>query len=391
MCTALVYRDAAGKAYFGRTLELTVDLPYLMAWFPAGYATCSQIAEHPPLNFTTRYGVLAVTMPARVPTKNAPIGSTDLKVLEGLNDQGLTFSLLSYPLAAGVEAQVPSEAAVLSASDLGLWALGQFGSVAEVKAALATQPVRLEALEVLGGVKSPFHYVVNDASGASFVIEFHHGTMMTYDNPVRVMTNAPRFDWHLTNLDNYTFLSNVDRPTATFGDYVATQPDSGIATAGLPASNTSVGRFVRATFYAQYAEKADTPNRAVTTLAHIMNNFDRPRGITIDLPEGGTRHLEVQGLEQPGDGAATEFTCWTSIADLDRKLFFLRTYDACNYIRFDLSMLAGTSKPLVLPFQRLNGDVPDATAALSASLTPDDALKHGDSLTASGASATRRE
>ncbi len=366
MCTSLVYRDAAGRAYFGRTLELTVDLPYRIAWLPGGFAMRSQIAGHPPLSFATRYGVLAITMPARIPTKDDPIGPADLKALEGLNDQGLTFSLLSYPLAAGPEAPVPSETAVLSASDLGLWVLGQFGSVAEVKAALTAQPVMLEALAMLGGEVSPFHYLVNDATGASFVIEFHKGEMSVYDNPVRVMTNAPRFDWHLTNLDNYTFLSNVDRPTATFGDYRAAQPDSGVATSGLPASNTSVGRFVRAAFYAQYAEKADTPDRAVTTLAHVMNNFDRPRGVTIDLPEVGSSHLEVKGLDGPGGGVASEFTCWTSISDLDRKLFFLRAYDACNYTRFDLSALAGAGKPLVSSFQRFDGDAPDGTAALKA-------------------------
>lgn len=364
MCTSLVYRDAAGRAYFGRTLELTVDLPYRVAWFPAGFAMNSRIADHPPVRFTTRYGVLAITMPARIPTKDDPIGPADLKVLEGLNDQGLTFSLLSYPTAAGTEAPIPSQTAVLSASDLGLWALGQFGSVAGVKAALATQPLMLEALAMLGGVVSPFHYLVNDATGASFVIEFHKGEMSVYDNPVRVLTNGPRFDWHLTNLDNYTFLSNVDRPTAAFGDYVATQPDSGVATSGLPASNTSVGRFVRAAFYAQYTEKADTPDRAVTTLAHVMNNFDRPRGVTIDLPEAGISHLEVKGLDAPGGAAATEFTCWTSLSDLDRKLFFLRDYETYNYTRFDLTALAGADKPLVLPLQRLRGDPADGTAAL---------------------------
>lgn len=220
---------------------------------------------------------------------------------------------------------------------------------------------------MLGGVVSPFHYLVNDATGASLVIEFHKGEMSVYDNPVRVMTNAPRFDWHLTNLDNYTFLSNVDRPTATFGDYRAVQPDSGVATSSLPASNTSVGRFVRAAFYAQYTEKADTPDRAVTALAHVMNNFDRPRGVTIDLPEAGRSHLEVQGLDGPGEGiAATEFTCWTSISDLDRKLFFLRPYDSLNYSRFDLSSLAGQAEPLILPFQRFGSDATDGTSTLKA-------------------------
>lgn len=364
MCTSLVYRDAAGKAYFGRTLELTVDLPYLMAWFPAGHGLSSQIKGHPALEATTRFGVLAITMPIRLPTKEAPVTPADLKVLEGLNERGLTFSLLSYPAAAGPEAPVPAETAVLSASDLGLWALGQFETVAEVKAALGSQPVMLEALALLGGVVSPFHYVVNDASGGSLVIEFHHGAMSLYDNPVRVMTNGPRFDWHLTNLDNYTFLSNVDQPTATFGDYKAAQPDSGVATSGLPASNTSVGRFVRAAYFAQFAEKADSPDKAVMTLAHVMNNFDRAKGVTIDLPGGA--HLEVQGLDGPGGGASTEFTCWTSISDLDRKVFFLRAYNALNYTRFDLGALAGTTKVLILPFQLLSGDAPDAVEAMKA-------------------------
>ncbi|MGD9888179.1 MAG: linear amide C-N hydrolase [Halothiobacillaceae bacterium] len=369
MCTSLIYRDAAGKAYFGRTLELTVDLPYQVVWFPANFLLKSNAGAHPPLNVTTRLGVLSITMPTRVPTKDAPLSPSDFKVLEGLNEQGLTFSLLSYPQAAGEEAPIPDDVAVLAASDLGLWALGQFSSVAEVKAALAKQPVKLEALELLGGVVSPFHYVVNDATGASFVIEFHQGKMLTYDNPVRVMTNAPRFDWHLTNLDNYTFLSNIDKPAAKFGDYQAMQPDSGVATAGLPASNTSVGRFVRAAYYTEYAEKADTPERAVVTLAHIMNNFDRPRGVTMDVPDGDTHHLEVQGLDQPA-GASTEFTCWTSLADLTRKHFYLRTYDGCNFLRFELASLKGIDTPRIMPFAKLNFAAPDATASLASASMP---------------------
>jgi penicillin V acylase-like amidase (Ntn superfamily) len=222
----------------------------------------------------------------------------------------------------------------------------------------------LEALALLGGALSPFHYVVNDASGASMVIEFHKGVMSVYDNPVRVMTNGPRFDWHLTNLDNYTYLNNVDRPSAQFGDYVASPPDSGSAISGLPASDTSVGRFVRAAFYAQYAEKADSPDKAINMLAHVMNNFDRPRGITIDVPKSGANHLEVSGLGAVGGaGVATEFTSWTSLADLDRKLFFIRDHRSLNFTRVDLDALSDMRNPVIVPLLKLNGAV-DATEAL---------------------------
>ncbi|KAA0969056.1 linear amide C-N hydrolase [Aureimonas fodinaquatilis] len=362
MCTSLGYKDATGNTYFGRTLELTTDLPYLVAYFPAGYETVSQVPEHPALSLKSVHAVLAITMPDRLPKPDAPLAAGDLKVLEGLNDKGLTFSLLSYPSAAGPQKTVEATRAILSASDLGNWALGQFGTVAEVKAALADQPVMLQALALLGGVVSPFHYVVHDAGGAALVIEFDKGVMSVYDNPVGVMTNGPRFDWHLTNLDNYTFLTNVDRSSATFGDYKATQPDSGIATAGLPASNTSVGRFVRAVYYAQYAEKAATPDEAVCTLAHVMNNFDRPRGVTIDYPEQGGGHLEVEGLSDTGSAAyATEFTCWTSLSDLARRQFYIRDYKSLNFLRIDLDSLIGQNAPAIVPLQKLSGAAQDVT------------------------------
>lgn len=366
MCTSLGYRDAAGKVYFGRTLELTTDLPYLVVYFPAGSELVSEVPDHPALRLASRHAVLAISMPDRLPSADAPLGAGDLKVLEGLNEKGLTFSLLSYPSAGGGEQQpVDVTKAILSASDLGNWVLGQFATVAEVKTALAGQPVMLQSLALLGGAVSPFHYVVHDAGGASLVIEFDRGEMSVYDNPVGVMTNGPRFDWHLINLDNYTFLSNVDRSSATFGTYKATQPDSGIATAGLPASNTSVGRFVRAAYYAQFTEKGATPDEAVRTLAHVMNNFDRPRGITIDYPEQGGGHMEVEGLSSDSTTPyATEFTCWTSLSDLDRQLFFIRDYKSLNFLRFDLAALAGRQTPAMVPLQKLTGEAQDVTEVL---------------------------
>lgn len=365
MCTSLLYRDAAGKAYLGRTLELTIDLPYQVIFFPQALDYTSHIDGHPDLVYSGKYNVIGVSMPGRVPTPDKPLTYLDLKCLEGLNDQGLTFSLLSYPSAGGRKLAVEKTTAVLSASDLGIWALSQFANVTEVRRALEQQPVLLEPLALLGGVESPFHYVVHDASGASLVIEFNLGTMSLHDNPVGVMTNGPEFPWHMTNLNNYTFLSNVDKSSARFGDYQAIQPDSGIATAGLPASNTSVGRFVRAAYYAQYAEKADTPDSAVITLAHIMNNFDRPRGVTIDYPEEGCGHLEVAGLpNEPSAAYATEFTSWTNLSDLDRKLFHLRPHGSLNYVRFDLEALSSEADVQILPITALSGKLIDASMKL---------------------------
>jgi len=365
MCTSLVYKDAAGKAYFGRTLELTVALPYQLAVFPKGAQCVSEVAGHPAVTFGRLHDFVAITMPGRAPTAAAPLGPDDLKVIEGMNDQGLTFSLLSYPSAGGAQSLDMTRAA-LAASDLGGWILGSFATVADVRAGLERQPVLLEPLAMLGGAVSPFHYVAHDPSGAALVIEFTKGVMRLFDNPVGVMTNGPEFDWHLTNLNNYTFLSNVDRSSATFGALAARQPDSGIATAGLPSSSTSVGRFVRATYYAQYTEKAANPDAAVRTLAHVMNNFDRPRGVSIDCSANGGG-LEVQGLKatEP-EPYATEFTSWTSMSDLDRKLFFVRDYNGLNFVSVELTALAGLDGPCVVPLARVADQAGDVSGLLRA-------------------------
>ena len=77
MCTSLGYRDAAGKAYLGRTLELTMDLPYQVAFFPAGHETASEVPGHPPARFTAKHASIAVTMLDRLPTRAAPSPAAD--------------------------------------------------------------------------------------------------------------------------------------------------------------------------------------------------------------------------------------------------------------------------------------------------------------------------
>lgn len=362
MCTSLLYRDANEHVYLGRTLELSLELPYQVALFPKGLAVSSQVEGHPELSWAMRHTVIAVTMPAVPPVAGTATRPEDLKVVEGLNDAGLTFSVQAYSQASGPQESFDMTRAALSAADLGVFVLGQFSSVAEVKAALADTPIVLESVAILGGLKMPFHYAVHDTTGASLVIEFHHGVRTLYDNPVGVLTNAPEFSWHLTNLNNYTFLTNVDRSKARFLNYQAEQPGSGIAKVGLPGTDTSVDRFIRAVFYAQFAEKQVEPDKAVEMVAHIMNNFDRPRGITIDPPNSGSGHLQFEGHALAT--VPTEFTTWTSITDLDRLRFFLRDSGGMNYVCIDLAALVGATDFFTVPMARLMPATTNVTALI---------------------------
>lgn len=343
-CTALLFRDAGGGAYAGRTMELSMELPYVVASVPKGHQFSSVVDGHDPFKFQTKYGVFAIAVP------NGSVD--DLKIVEGLNEEGLTFSVLAFAGASGPADNAAKTKAMLAAIDLGAWVLGQFATAAEVKAALTENTVILTSLIPLHGAKTPFHFVVHDRTGKSIVIEFSSDRQNVYDNPVGVMTNGPEFTWHLTNLNNYTFLTNLDQSTGKFGDLQVSQPDSGIATAGLPASNTSVGRFVRAAYYSTFAEKT-APEKAIHALGHVMNNFDRPRGITIDPPQSGG--LDIEGFSATGGQEyKTEYTSWTVLGDLTNNEFYVRTYDTINFIKFDLKRLFAQGELKVAPLDKIS-------------------------------------
>lgn len=360
MCTSLLYTDANNLPYVGRTLELSLELPYLVARFPKDSKYESQVEGFPVLQWTTCYTVLAVSMPSSVLSPGTQPEQSDLKVIEGMNEAGLCFSVQSYGPAGGPQPDLDPSKAALSAIDLGTYLLGQCGTVAEAKAALEHLQVALESLAILGGLQTPFHYALHDAQGQSMVIEFHKGVRTIYDNPVGVLTNAPRFSWHLTNLDNYTFLSNVDQSRAQFMQYQAEQPGAGIAKAGLPVSDTSPDRFIRAVYYAHFAEKQTDADRAVQMVAHIMNNFDRPRGITIDPPESGSGHLQVAGTAS--DKVPTEFTSWTTISDINRRRLYLRGSAGMNYVFLDLEAQLKSRGFVVCPMAKLLATPPNVTA-----------------------------
>lgn len=344
MCTSLLYQDAHGASYAGRTMELPMELPYEVAYFPAGSEFASVVKDQPSLTYQTKQAFISIAVPDPV--------TKDLKVAEGMNDAGMSFSLLAFASTDGPHEMLDKTKAALAAIDLGAWVLGCFENVEQVKAALQSQPVLVTALLPLGLMKTPFHYTLHDATGASLVIEFANGQQNVIDNPIGVMTNGPEFQWHLTNLNNYTFLSNKDQSKLTINGVHLQQPDSGIATVALPGSNTSVGRFVRAVYYAQFAEKANTPAAAVQTLAHVMNNFDRPRGITIDERfKAGLENMAAPGVN--GHSMyISEYTSWTALSDLSQRKFYVRSYAALNYVEFDLAQLQSLTTPKKVPLKQ---------------------------------------
>ncbi|WP_216862836.1 linear amide C-N hydrolase [Polynucleobacter sp. CS-Odin-A6] len=346
-CTALVVTDINGHAYHGRTLEFTGPIPGNLAYVPVGTKIESETpTKAQGLTFNTKYPIMGVTA-------NIIASAKQPTLAEGINDQGLSFSANEFN--GSTNPPIGNNAAkILSVNDLGTWILGNFKNLSEVKMAMTSGGAEfwLPSSPLFGNELTPLHYAVFDKKGNGLVIEFTNGKTNVYDNPVGVMTNAPEFPWHLTNLNNYTF-TNVNKNTGQLGKQKLQTQDAGIALTALPSAETATGRFVKATFYANYVKKGSTPDEAINLLAHIMNNFDRPKNLTID-PPGGV------GDGPRGGKISSEVTQWTTLSDLSRNLFYFRSIDAMNWTVIDMAKLKNVTKVKMVSINDVNQSGADA-------------------------------
>jgi len=342
-CTAMMMKDANGNAYQARTMEWAGVLPESLHYLPAGSSIQSETPDGKQgMTFKTKYGFVGVSLKHMVPNAKQSV------IAEGANDQGVSVSLNAF---LGAEAPpVDSDSAkILSVMDFAAWVLGNFQNVSQVKQALANKEVSvwLPPLALFGGLKAPFHYAVFDKTGAGIVVEFSEGKLNVYDNPVGVMTNAPEFPWHLKNLNNYAQLSNVDRNSGSFGSLKVSAPDGGNALAGIPFSQISTGRFVKAAFFTTYARKAKSPTEAIQTLSHVINNFDRPYDLSMD-PAGS--NIEAAAGDK---GMNSEVTLFTTMNDLAQNQFYIRPINAINFAKIDLRKLADVKEVKKVSFDQV--------------------------------------
>lgn len=343
-CTVLSYADAAGNMYVGRTNEYPGMLPDELTYFPVG-STIESVTPDGKQGYTfkTKFAILGATLEGMVPHAKQDT------VHDAINDQGMSISALEYTLN-GEMTVTGADDKVLSVLDFATWALGRFGSVAELRQAVANDGPQLwlPRIKSMSDLITPVHFAIWDRSGAGAVVEFTGGKLNIYDNTAGVLANDPEFPWHLTNLNNYAGLTNIDKNNGTFNKLAVSAPDSGGATRSLPASNLSTDRFVKAAYYSNFAERAASPEEAILTLSHVMNNFDRPAGITVDEPD--TAVGEAVSSEKP----TSEVTYFTALRDLSQNHFYLRPITKLNFVKIDMAKLTGITRVKVVSFDTLS-------------------------------------
>lgn len=318
-CTGLSLTAKDGAYIQARTIEWgSGDLPSQYVIIPRGH----QIQAYTPtgLNgatFRTKYGIVGLAVIQKE------------FIAEGLNEAGLSAGLFYFPRYGSYTTYNPAENQhTLNDMQLVTWMLSQFSTIDEIKAALPS--IRIIGSDQAAGSASAIHWRIGEPSGRQVVLEIVNSIPHFYENPVGVLTNAPGFEWHLTNLNNYINLTPGDIPPHPLSNLTLTAFGSGSGFLGLPGDITPPSRFVRIAFYRATAPQQPTALATILQSFHILNNFDLPIGI--EHPIG----------QAPDIPSATQ---WTSAIDLtNRKIYYKTAYNST--IRcIDLQTIDFTTTP----------------------------------------------
>lgn len=348
-CTDFVVSAKDGSLVNGRSLEFAVELQAELRIKPRAQKRVSdapgqngQNGQKPGVSWVSKYGYLGV------------FGSEFNFAFDGMNEAGLSFGYLwllnvtEYPTLSDQDF-----GRALDFTDFCDWVLGNFSTVAEVKAALLNVRIWGHPIPQLG--LAPVHAAIHDAKGNHLVVEFVGGQMQVYENPMSVLTNSPPFDWQIANLQNYLNLTPYNPNPTNFRGVTLQVPGQGSGLLGLPGDWSPPARFVKMITFLRFVQGAATHEEAINLAEHLLN--------TVDIPKGTVRDPD----KDSGD-----YTQWIIIKDLTQKGFYFRSYRDLALKKVDLKKLdftKETKKGLPLDLKRGYFDVTDSFRGKKESMT----------------------
>lgn len=316
-CSVFSVTAKDGTIISGRTMEFGHDMDYALIVVPRSKSFVSPVPYGiKPARWKTKYGYVA----------NNVLGKED-GVSDGLNEAGLSFSLLWYDSDAHWPSVSPEDnMPALANTVFGSWILGNFGSVKEAVGAIEQVRVFGHKNPELGGAVLPCHFILHDASGDCAVIEYEQGRVHIYNNPLGIVTNAPNFPWMLTNLRNYVRMTNDQVSPAVFGGKKHLPTGHGAGFFGLPGDLTPPSRFVRMAVMTKFADAQENAEGLLNLAQHIVSALHIVRGMAVDR-------------DTQGKVVASETTQWSSFRDHTNRVYYYRTYDNFNLRKIDLKKL----------------------------------------------------
>ncbi|MGQ4005436.1 choloylglycine hydrolase family protein [Francisellaceae bacterium CB300] len=335
-CTTIALNGPDKHVVSGRTMEWGFDWDWKVLYIPKGTIhnlTAPKNLDLPNQSYTSKYSILGTGL--------AKDG--EMLVIDGQNSQGLSLSANYLPGFTTYQDVTKDDKNYASIVESTMFVLSQFSTVQEAKEALAKYKVWADKSTMVDGVMPEVHFMITDKSGKGVVVEYIKGQVKFHDVDanVKVMTNSPTYDWHLTNLRNYLNLSNhtiqkmkiADDPEQTHSESMQNINGLGQGNGflGLPGDYSPPSRFVKTAVIGYYANQDGPKNEStVSRIKHILNNVDIPKGAVAEKFDGKTMF---------------DHTAYTVIKDQTDNKLYITAYDHPNTpAEIDLNKLNAENK-----------------------------------------------
>ncbi|MGL5414492.1 MAG: linear amide C-N hydrolase [Clostridium sp.] len=279
---------------FGRNMDLEYYFGQSVGIIPRNYKYINKATNE---IFSTKYAIVGmITM-----MENHPMFA------DAMNEKGLDIAGLNFgDEFGGLETKLAPDKINIPSYDLMLWALSNFDNINDLKANVR----KLNLMNTQINEKAPavcLHWIASDTSGESIVIEKTKEGIFVYDNPVGVLTNPPTFDWHLTNLRQFT--NTLPAQLTTMCSNMELLPTGrGAVLIGLPGDTTAQSRFIRAAFLRHFVMQRN--DVCIGDYFHILDN--------VAMLDGTAKNGGVDGM--------SEFTQYSSCMNLEKCTYTYKTY-----------------------------------------------------------------
>ena len=321
-CTGISFTAADGSIVAARSIEWAterLDSKYVVV--PRGHAFTSLAPNgNEGMRFTSKYGFVGVR-----------VMSDDL-IVEGLNEKGLNAGLFFFPGYGSYNDFDPfRKSTTLCDFQVVAWVLSSFSTVEEVVESVPK-------LDIVGLDKNigAVHWRFADRSGRQVVLEIIDGKPHFYENELGVLTNAPGFEWHLTNLGNYVNLKqgNAGANIWDQSKFKVNALSGGSGMLGLPGDPTSPSRFVRTAVYKMTAPMPKDGKSAVLQSFKILEAMVIPIGIVQNNSISGE-----SGQPTKANADMLTSTQFTTASDVTSLKFYYRTMDNSRIRCLDLATI----------------------------------------------------
>lgn len=289
MCTAVSF--ITKDHYFGRNLDLEYSYHETVTVVPRNFTfdfrKMGKVKKH--------YAMIGMAYVA----DNYPL------FYDATNEKGLSMAGLNFPGNA-VYNPVQKGKDNVSPFEFIPWVLCNCKTVKDARKLL--QKINLAKIDFSKELPlSPLHWMISDKT-ESIVVESVESGLKVYDNPAKVLTNNPTFDYHMTNLANYMGLTR-EEPTSRFADGFELKPYSrGMGAMGLPGDLSSASRFVKAVFTRLNSVCGDSESESISQFFQILGSVAQQKGC-----------VRV--------GEKFEYTIYSSCVNTDKGIYYYTTYE----------------------------------------------------------------